>query len=117
MLMHARGFAACAAVAATAIALAIPAAADPLSGNYTAQPIGRAGSPVNLTFTPCGPDCTRLGAKGAEFELHLQGNTWTGTGTAPTGVSCTHSLDSVSLIWTHTCDGSPTISAQLTKVD
>jgi hypothetical protein len=103
-------------VVVAAVVLANPAAADPLSGGYIAKPIGSPGPGIIMTFTPCGPDCTHVAARGGDFELHQQGNTWTGTGTGSSGGSCTHAVDAATLIWTHTCEGSQTISAQLTKL-
>ncbi len=79
-----------AAVTATmggvAVGLAGPASADPLSGSYTATVIDGGGFVKNgviktWTFTPCGPDCTRYQSEGGTvaLDLHLQGDTWTGT--------------------------------------
>jgi hypothetical protein len=90
-----------------AIGLAGTASADPLSGNYTGTVTDggghyREGKTATWTFTPCGPDCTRLGGPTATepLELHLQGDTWTGNNP---GSSCTTTIDNNSLVSTRAC--------------
>lgn len=100
----------------TAVGLASPASAEPLSGTYTAEVIGRDGTPSLLgdspwVFTPCGADCTR--SAGREFRLH--GNTWVSSMTTEDGVKCTTTFDNNSLSGMHGCSFM-TFPMRLTKI-
>ena len=70
-------------LAGAAIGLASPAAAEPLSGPYSATAVEgfgmQTGTVSHWTLSPCGADCTHLhtGA-GKGLDLWLQGNVWTG---------------------------------------
>ena len=88
-------------VAGAGVGLAGPAAAEAPSGTYTASFSNGAGSTLDYTwtFTPCGPDCTRMdqGAIGTVVELRLQGNTRSGSGQNREGRTCTAAFDAASL--------------------
>jgi hypothetical protein len=90
-----------AVLAGAAIGFAGPASAEALDGAYTATYSNGAGGTLDYTwtFTPCGPDCTRMdpGAIGAVTELRLQGSTWSGTAQNPQGETCTTTIDDGSL--------------------
>lgn len=115
----ARGLAAGTVFVAAAVGLAFHAAAEAPVGRYTATVIDDSsgqlepGKKSTLVFRPCGPDCVHVLAPGGAFELHLQGNAWTGEAHTSHGLTCTHSVDA-SLVWTHSCTG-PVVRAQLTK--
>jgi ABC-type nitrate/sulfonate/bicarbonate transport system substrate-binding protein len=104
MMTITRALASVAIAAGAAVGLACPAAAEALSGTYTATPVpnengmGVMYPSTTYTFTPCGPDCTRLligGEGGQVVDLHLQGNAWTGTWVSENGkISCTESVNS-----------------------
>jgi hypothetical protein len=109
-----------AVTAGTAVGLASPASAEPLSGNYTATvTASTAGIPVGSTrtvdFTPCGTDCTHFqaGQGNAAADLHLQGDTWTGSRTAANGVVCNETL-APNLVLSEDCEGK-SITFQLSK--
>ena len=51
------------------------------------------GSTTIFTLTPCGPDCTHVDTGGGGWDLHQQGNTWTGS-----NADSTQTLDNSSLI-------------------
>lgn len=70
---------------------------------------------TTYTFTPCGPDCTRLviGA-GTPVELQLRNNVWTGTWVSGSGISCTESVNSDAAFTSRNCDGQ-LLAHQLTK--
>jgi hypothetical protein len=95
-------------LAGAAVTLAGPASAGPLSGDYTATVTDgggfvKVGTAQTWTFTPCGPDCTHYQTKGTNAgDLHLQGNTWTGTNASKSG-DCTNTLDNNSLVFTQAC--------------
>ncbi|WP_293004285.1 hypothetical protein [Mycobacterium sp.] len=115
----ARGLAAGTAFVAAAVGLAFHAAAEAPVGRYTATVIGDSADQessekaATLRFTSCGSGCTHVLSPGGEFDLHLQGNTWTGTANSLDGETCTHTVDA-HLVWTHACAG-PVVRAQLTK--
>ena len=81
MVTITRGLAIGVVLAGTAIGLASPAWAELTPGDYTATMLDagasgkKVGSSVSWPATPCGPDCMHINA----WDLHLQGNTWTGT--------------------------------------
>lgn len=112
-----RGLLAGAVLAGTAIPLAGPAAADPLSGPHTATLIDgggmfKPGATKTFTFTPCGPECTHLQTEGTlAVDLHLQGDRWTGTHSSSSGQNCTATLDAA-LVFTDDC--TPGVVWQLT---
>jgi hypothetical protein len=115
----ARGLAVCVALAGTAIGLAGQASADPTAGPYTATIIdpgasNKTGS-VTWTLAECGPDCFRLlGVQGNPlYDLHRQGNVWTGTSLS--GNNNTLSLDNDSLIATLQIPGEPNVVIGLTR--
>lgn len=123
MMIVARGLAVGVVLAGVAIGSAVPASAEPLSGTYTATPVRDANGMVatypstTYTFTPCGPDCTRLdigAAGGAVVDLYLQGNAWTGTWVSESGISCTESVNSDAVFTSRNCDGQ-LLAHQLTK--
>ncbi|MGE2731707.1 hypothetical protein ACQI4F_19715 [Mycolicibacterium vaccae] len=65
-----------------AIALAVPASAEPLEGSYTATVTNSLGNyfgerSSTWVFTPCGPDCVEVSAQGAV--LHARDGGWSGT--------------------------------------
>jgi hypothetical protein len=101
MMTIARGLAIGVVLAGAAIGLASPASAELTPGQYTGTMLdaGASGKQVGTTVvwpaTPCGPDCMHLGDSPG-WDLHLQGNTWTGTN--QTGAQA--SLDNSSLILT-----------------
>jgi hypothetical protein len=106
-----------AVLASAAVGLAGPASAEPLSGDYTGTVTDggghyREGKTATWTFTPCGPDCSRLGAPTAPepLELHVQGNTWTGSHSN----GCTTAIDINSLVMTREC-GKARVVWQLAK--
>jgi hypothetical protein len=89
-----------AVLAGAAVGFAAPASAEALDGTYKATFInGSATLDYTWTFTPCGPDCTRMdpGPIGAVTEMRLQGNTWSGSGQNAEGKTCTTSIDAGSL--------------------
>jgi hypothetical protein len=100
-------------LAGGAVGLANPAAAEPLSGTYTAD-FG-SGTVQTWVLNPCGPDCLRLDVGGPVRELHLQGNTWTVSDDIDgDGISCLWSIDNTSLAAVTGCGGM-TFPGQLTK--
>lgn len=107
--------------AGTAIGLAGGANAAPLEGTYTAALVGSEGSAMAQwvsrawMFTPCGATCTTVGWGGAKTsELHLQGNTWTGTYFDDID-NCVVTLDAGSLLAKINCgDGRQILTEQLT---
>ncbi|WP_083409208.1 hypothetical protein [Mycolicibacterium rutilum] len=107
------GIAGAAAVAAS-LALANTAAAEPLSGSYTAT-IGNPPMTQTWVFTPCGPDCTSLDMGGGApiKEMRLQGSTWSWTQTSD-GIPCTTSIDAGSLAGSTGCGGM-TFPVQLSR--
>jgi hypothetical protein len=119
MITIARGFAAGVVLAGTAVGLAVPASAEAPSGSYTATTIEggmvmQPGSTMNWSLTPCGPDCTRIEPNPPNpktFDLHPQGNSWTGVD----GAGCAVTLDSTSLLVTEVCPVLGNLSFQLTK--
>lgn len=110
--------AALAALAAGAsVALAGPASADSLDGNYTATVTGGSIAPPGITktwmFTPCGPGCATRDVPdrpNLHCEFHLQGTTWTCSPHA--GISDT--LDATTLV-AHSVEPGGTIDWQLTR--
>jgi hypothetical protein len=72
-------------VSGTAVGLAGSAAADPLSGSYTATVIDGAtilqvGLTKQVMLSPCGQDCTHLSFEGGRLQsdLHEDGDDWNG---------------------------------------
>ena len=112
-----RGIAVCAALGAAAVGLASPASAEPLSGPYNATMIepgasgGEVGLAAHFLFTECGPDCTGAQSEVGTFQLHPQGDVWTGSSA---GSPCTWTIDS-SLVVANQCPGDPRVAFQLTK--
>ena len=112
------GLAASAVLAGVAIGLAGPASADPTAGP-TATIIDPGASnkegSVNWSLEPCGPDCFRLLGVQANplWELHRQGNAWTGNSLSGNGN--TASLDNDSLIFTMQIPGEPNVVIGMTK--
>ena len=115
----ARGLMAGTAFVAAAVGLAFHAAAEAPVGRYVATVIddspgqAMADTTATLRFASCGTGCTHVTAPGGDFDLHLQGNSWTGTASSLDGETCTHTVDA-HLVWTHSCAG-PAVRAQLTK--
>lgn len=77
-----RGLAAGAVLGAAALGSAGVAAADSLSGSYTANVTGSIGNYLNSpaptwVISPCGPGCVNVDAQGSQ--LHEQNGRWTGT--------------------------------------
>ena len=113
MMTITRGLAVAAMLSGAAIGLASPAWADLTPGSYTATILDagasgkKVGSPVTWSVTSCGPDCMHINA----WDLHLQGNTWTGTN--PGGGQVT--LDNSSLVLTLHDPNQPDIVIGLTK--
>ena len=113
------GFAASAVLAGVAIGLAGPASADPTAGPYTATIIDAGASnktgSVIWSLEPCGPDCFRLLGVQANplYELHRQGNAWTGPSISGSGN--TASVDNDSLILTMSIPGEPNVVIGMTK--
>ncbi len=71
---------------------------------------------ATVSVTPCGSDCLHLQTPGTvEFDLHRQGDTWTGSYTMNDGVVCAVSVDNASLAETDTC-GANAITWQLAKL-
>jgi hypothetical protein len=95
------------ALCASGLILAAPASAEPLAGPYNGTLIDGGGQvlnpkPVPLSFTPCGPDCTRMQTPSYTLDLHLQGATWTGS--YPwSGAQCTTTIDAGSLVLDDRC--------------
>jgi hypothetical protein len=120
MMTITRAMAVAAVLAGAAVGMAGPASAEPLSGPYTTTIIDGGGIKENgstsiWTLASCGPDCTRLQtASGFAFDLHPQGNTWTGS-FDEAGVTCTSTLDNSSLLLTRQCPGQPNVVIGLTK--
>jgi hypothetical protein len=117
MITIIRGLAAGVILAGAAVGLASPASAEPLDGSYAATMldgggIKKNGSTTTFTLTSsCGPDCISLHTgSGSPFDLHRQGNAWTGSVEA-----CTWRLDNSSLVITRTCPDQPNIVIGLTK--
>jgi len=106
-----------AVLAGASIGLASPAAAEPLEGSYTAV-LSNDWNSETLTqtwdFVSCGPDCARRVNDG--LELHLQGNTWTGTTPGSRGGTCTTSIDATTLAGITAACGVLVVQVQLTKV-
>ncbi|NVN53259.1 hypothetical protein [Mycolicibacterium hippocampi] len=87
MITVIRGLAAGTMLAAAAVALAAPAAAQPLEGMYSITVTNGAGIVENgakegAFVSPCGPDCSRFVTSGWSTDARLQGNTWSGVTTA-----------------------------------
>jgi hypothetical protein len=93
----------CGAVLGVAIGLAGMASADPLNGKYLATVTDggthmRVGSTQTVMFSPCGPDCTHIVKAPGITDLHLQGNTWTGTYAEDKSFGpCSYALDAATL--------------------
>jgi hypothetical protein len=91
-----------------------------MSGPYTVTVVDggghiKVGATQTWTFTPCGPDCTHYQTPGTgAADMHLQGDTWTGTQPGIRGETCTTTIDKNSLLSTQTCP-SMTIVYQLAK--
>ena len=118
MMTISRGLVAGAVLAGAAVGLAGVASADPPSGSYTGTMIDGAGirkngSTAPATLTPCGPDCTHIVMGSGSQDLHLQGNAYTGSW-VESGVACSGSLDSGSLVYSYQCGGK-TMVIGLTK--
>lgn len=97
-----RGLAVAAVLSGAAIGWAGPASAELLAGDYTATMINagptdrQEGSTATWAISPCGPDCMHVGGAGRPgWDLHRQGDTWTGSNTDSTAA-----LDSNSLVFT-----------------
>ena len=111
-----RGLATGVAIAGAAIGLAGTASADPTAGSYTATIIDPGAShktgSTAWNLAPCGPDCIRIAdTDKALWDLHRQGNAWTGTDQYGT-----QSLDNDSLILTISYpDGDPNVVIGLTR--
>lgn len=107
--------AACGGVCA-AIALAVPASADPAPGNYTATMIDpgatgkESGSTTTWNLAPCGIDCLRLATAGTGWDLLRQGDQWVGH--RADGTSAT--MDNNNLIITLVYPGHPNVTVGLT---
>ena len=120
MITITRALAVGAVFAGTAVGLAGPASAEPLSGSFLAtitdvNPAWDKASPGNamdVTLTPCGADCTTMAAPHVpnpwSTDLHLQGNTWTGTQPDNGFGPCPIALDNTSRALTITCPAVPT---------
>ncbi len=86
-----------------------PTDAKPLEGSYTATVtdgggLAKNGSTKTATFTACGPGCTHIDMIPGSTDLHLQGNTWTGTyGETESFGPCTFTVDATSLETTEQC--------------
>lgn len=100
-----------------AVALAGPAGAEPVSGDYTftvTEAEGKNGYPPafevgeqgHWTVVPCGPEC--LNIRGEEF--HLVDNAWTGS----FGAGLTDTIDSKFSVWTDDAKYW-TVKARITK--
>lgn len=87
-----------------AVGLAAPASADLVDGTYQRSGDGPAGSmfsEATVTVTSCGPGCKNLAGsvRGDEVvQMHLEGNTWTGTDSTHTVLT----IDNDSLTGTET---------------
>ena len=120
MITITRGLAIGVVLAGAAVGLASPASAAPLSGSYTATitdlnpPWSQAGpgDAMDVTLNPCGPDCTTFAAPKVPHpwttDLHLQGNTWTGTQPDVGFGTCPMTLDNNSRALTIDCPAIPT---------
>lgn len=91
--------------ASSVIALAAPAAADPMPGNYTATMIdpgtsGReAGSTATWGLAPCGTDCLHLATSGAGWDLQRQGDVWVGQRADGTSATLNNTTLIVTLVY------------------
>lgn len=111
-----RGLAAGVLLAGAAVGLASPASADPTAGEYTATIIDPGATqekgPWRWSLLPCGQDCVHLAAgSGPGWDLHRQGNVWTGTDAA----NFTVILDNDSLVATMVEPGLPNVVVGMTK--
>jgi hypothetical protein len=117
MMRIIRGIAVGAVLAATAVGLAGPASAEPLSGPYIGTMIepgvsgGEVGLIAHFLFTPCGPDCTTTQSEFGSSDLRLQGNSWTES----SGDGCAWTVDGASLVIANQCSGEPRVAFQLAK--
>jgi hypothetical protein len=105
MITIARGLAVGVVVTGAALGMASPTSAAPPTGSFVASvtesrgdiaaPVG---STLTLTLISCGPACVTVGTPKSrapwQSDLHLQGNTYTGTRTTPNGSNCALTLDS-----------------------
>ena len=107
-------------LAATAVGLAGPAAADPLQGAYKSVVTDisapteslEVGAALNFFLQPCGPDCTKLVAQQFGAELHLQGDAWNGVGPGNCGLSLSGNAATLTL----DCPGEFVAHYAVTKV-
>jgi len=115
------GLAVATALTGSAIGFAGPASAEALSGPYTVTFLGNGDATLNYTwtFTPCGPDCTRMdpgSVISTPTEMRLQGNTWSGSAQNQEGKTCNTTIDSGSLAGQASLGcGGLTFPIQLTK--
>ena len=104
-----------------AIGFAGPASAEALSGPYTVTFLGNGDATLDYTwtFTPCGPDCTRMDPGSpisTPTDMRLQGNTWSGSAQNQEGKTCTTTIDNGSLAGQASLGcGGLTLPIQLTK--
>jgi hypothetical protein len=119
MMTFVRGLVIGAVLAGASVALAGPASAEPLSGPYSGILIDGAGTvlnpkPINLSFAPCGPDCTKLTTPQKTFDLHLQGDTWVANYDW-NGSPCTVSVDLPGTVLDDRCPNEQPMRMSLTK--
>jgi hypothetical protein len=104
-------------LAIPSLVIAGPAAADSLSGPYTATVLDGLANykSTTYTFSPCGSGCTHLaiGDGPVGGDLHLKGNMWTGA-LNNAGTDCTEAVNGDTLVATRTC-GTFVLTHQLTK--
>ena len=120
MITCTRGLAVGVVFAGVAVGLAGPASAEPLSGSFLATITdvtpawdkANPGDAMDVTLTPCGADCTTIAAPKVptpwSTDLHLQGNTWTGTQPDNGFGPCPIALDNTSRALTINCPSVPT---------
>jgi hypothetical protein len=119
MMTLARGLVIGAVMAGASVALAGPASAEPLSGAYSGILVDGSGAvlnpkPINMSFTPCGSDCTNLTAPQKNFDLHLQGDAWVATYDW-NGSPCTVTVDLPGTVLDDRCPNEPPMRMALTK--
>ena len=115
MMTIGRGLAIGAVFAGTALGLANPASAEPLSGMYKATATDSTGATVDATWilTPCGPDCLTLMWKTSVQQMHRQGSIWTSTDKN----ACVTTMDENTLTGTFACPDAtdPPVTVHLTR--
>lgn len=113
------GITVAALTACTAVGLASPASAEPLSGSYNGILIDGTGEvlnpkPVSLNFVPCGPDCTHMKTPSQAIDLHLQGTAWVARYDW-NGSPCTITLDGNGSVLEDVCPNEQSMRMSLTK--